>query len=118
MRDELVAAMWYDAENDKGQQTLKGTFVPPTDTPKYMTKVIDRVRIPQIVKNRVSISNTISTEEHIPGWKKKKNEQNRFTKNRILIISKPVVKITIAYNWTKSQDRFQLKKEFSPECYK
>ena len=37
-----------------------------------MQKVLDHLRKPQTVVNRGTISNLISTQEHIEGWKKQK----------------------------------------------
>ena len=64
MCDELIATIGYNAEKDGGRQIFEGDFVLPTGAPKYMIKVIDHLRISQVVKNRGSILTTISTEEH------------------------------------------------------
>ena len=37
-----------------------------------MTMVIDRLRIPQVVKRKRLLPTTITTTEHIQGWKKQK----------------------------------------------
>ena len=39
-----------------------------------MVKVIDRLRMPQVVKQKGNISNDITITEHIQGWKKLKEQ--------------------------------------------
>ena len=48
------------------------------ETPKYMQKVLDYLRKPQIVANRGTILNLISTQEHIQGWKTQKERTSSY----------------------------------------
>ena len=67
-----MEAVEYNAEREGDQQILEGIFEIPHNTPKYMTMVIDRLRIPQVVKRKRLLPTTITTTEHIQGWKKQK----------------------------------------------
>ena len=72
MQQCLVEVVGYNAEKEGGQQILEGIFEVPHNIPKYMTMVIDRLRMPQVVKAKGLIPTTITTIEHIQGWKKQK----------------------------------------------
>ena len=72
MHHSLVDVVGYNAEKEGGRQILEGIFEIPQNTPKYMTMVIDRLRIPQVVKRKGLLPTTITTTEHIQGWKKQK----------------------------------------------
>ena len=68
----LIDKVGYDAENKMDKQILEGTFFSPLDTPQYMQKVLDRLRMPQLVVHRGPISTLISTQEHMQRWEKEK----------------------------------------------
>ena len=72
MHHSLVEVVGYNVEKEGGRQILEGIFEIPQNTPKYMTMVIDRLRIPQVVKRKGLLPTTITTTEHIQGWKKQK----------------------------------------------
>ena len=72
MQKFLVETVGYNAEKEGVHQILEGIFQVPHNTPKYMTMVIDKLRMPQVVKMEGLISNTITIINHIQGWKKKK----------------------------------------------
>ena len=63
----LIDMIGYDAEKEGDTQILNGTFVSPLGTPKYMQKVLDHLRMPQLVVHRGKLSTLISTQEHIQG---------------------------------------------------
>ena len=69
--DATIEMIGCDAEKEGGKQILDGTFPPPIGMLKYMQKVLDHLRKPQIMVNRGPISTLISTQEHIQGLKKK-----------------------------------------------
>ena len=58
----LIERIGYDAEKEGGRQILDGTFVSPLGTPKYIQKVLDHLRMPQIVVHRGTLSTLISTQ--------------------------------------------------------
>ena len=74
MHHSLVEVVGYNVEKEGGRQILEGIFEIPQNTPKYMTMVIDRLRMPQVVKRKGLLPTTITTTEHIQGWKKKKEK--------------------------------------------
>ena len=57
----------FNAEKEGRQQILEGIVEVPDKTLKYMAMVIDRLRIPQVVKKKDQISNIITITEHIQG---------------------------------------------------
>ena len=46
MQTNIAEAVGYNAEKDGGQQILESIFQVPHNTPKCITMVIDRLRIP------------------------------------------------------------------------
>ena len=68
----LIDRIGYDVEKEGGKQILDGTIFFPLGTPKYIQKVLDHLRMPQLVVHWGPISTLISTKEHIQGWKKQK----------------------------------------------
>ena len=52
MQQGLVEAVGFNVEKEGGNQILECTFEVPYNTPKYMTIVIDRLRMPQVVKTK------------------------------------------------------------------
>ena len=69
MCEALIERIGYDAEKEGGKKILDVTFVAPLGTPKYMQKVLDHLRRPQIVLHQGTLSTLISTKEHVQGWK-------------------------------------------------
>ena len=67
MQEDVIIYIDYNAEKEEGGQTLDGTFDLLTSIPKYTTKVIDILRILQVVRNRGIISTTTTVEEYIQG---------------------------------------------------
>ena len=61
MHYSLMEAVEYNAEKEGGQQILEGIFEIPHNTTKYMTMVIDRLRIPQVFKRKRLLPTTITT---------------------------------------------------------
>ena len=78
MCDALIDMIRYDAKKEGDTQILEGIFVSPMGTPKYMQKALDHLRKPQIVVNRGTILNIISTQEHIQGWKTQKERTSSY----------------------------------------
>ena len=72
MHDRLVEVIEFNVEKERGQQILEGTFEIPEPTPRFMVIVINRLRIPQVVKRKGRLSNDIKTTEHIQDWEKQK----------------------------------------------
>ena len=73
----IVWLKWWCTTQKKGdRQISEGTFEIPQNTPKYMTKVIDMLRMPQVVKRNGLLPTTITTTEHIQGWKRIRKEQH------------------------------------------
>ena len=81
MHHSLVEVVGYNVEKEGGRQILEGIFEIPQNTPKYMTMVIDRLRMPQVVKRKGLLPTTITTAEHIQGWKIKRKEQHQSKQN-------------------------------------
>jgi hypothetical protein len=72
MEEWIVEAVGYCAESPGGQEILDGTFViPPTCNP-YLAKLINGMRMPEIVRRLEPISTHISTKTHISGWRRQK----------------------------------------------
>ena len=45
----LIDRIGYDVEKEGGTQILDGTIFFPLGTPKYIQKVLDHLRMPQLV---------------------------------------------------------------------
>ena len=72
MEDKLILTIGYNAEKVDSKKNLHDTFIVSESSSVCMAKVIDKLKIPQIVKNKWSISPEISIEQYIEGWKKQK----------------------------------------------
>ena len=70
MHDRLVEVIEFNVEKERGQQILEGTFEIPEPTPRFMVIVINRLRMPQVVKRKGRLSNDIKITEHIQNWEK------------------------------------------------
>ena len=52
MQERLILFLWYNAEREGGKKILEDTFILPRGIPVCMGKVIEKLRMSQVVKKR------------------------------------------------------------------
>ena len=74
MQPPLVDDLGYLAETEMAEQVLDGTYEPTQEVDQYARELLHELRRPEIVRRRTPIAITVTTAEHVQGWKKTKEK--------------------------------------------
>ena len=77
MQEPMLSELSYLAEHPAAEEILKGSsYEPPQGTDKYMRELLEEIRMPQVIRDRIKehgfISTAISEGENRQGWTNRK----------------------------------------------
>jgi hypothetical protein len=74
MQMPLIDDLGYLAETDKAKQVLDGNYDPLMSVDSYTRELLHELRRPEVIRQKGDIRTTITSEEHVLGWKRTKEK--------------------------------------------
>ena len=72
IQSDLIVLIGYNEKKEEGKQILDETFVVLEGISQYMARIIKKLRLPNLDKQRERLFISIMVEEHTLSWKKEK----------------------------------------------
>ena len=70
MKEPLLTHFGYLANNKAAQEVLNRTYVPPSNTSKYVIEFLATLVMPELIKKLGPVDLTISQRDNSTGWSK------------------------------------------------